>query len=235
MLRSIGEEARRDIGPSHFLLITDGIPTYGCSEIGCLNEALGPVWPSEDTLQILVVGNKMDETLLKAIAPAGRGIVIKVPLYQKRVSKQTEMMAERCADAWQLLLAPVGSSYDLKLVGTGEEISDFLLFSFTLSVICKRIDFRVHIAPLHQFDFTVPYSEDICECPPIDVKSGIVPLVLEHQHRGVGAEHSVAHRRLHHGLFEPLSFLRVGRLLSSRLQIGQIGRTSFWRLRSGAN
>jgi len=112
------------------LLITDGIPTCGCSEIGWHYEALGPVWPAEDTLQILVVGNKMDETLLKAIAHAGRGRVIKLPLYQKRLPKQTEMMAERCADAWQQLLAPVGSSYDLKLVGTGEEISGYFPLSF---------------------------------------------------------------------------------------------------------
>src|SRR5262249_3051417 len=86
----------------------------------CLTAALGQ-WPSEDSLHLLVIGNKMEKMILDGIALAGNGRVTKLPLYQKGDPSQEKMMAASCATVWEQLLSPVAKPFRLELAGDAYE------------------------------------------------------------------------------------------------------------------
>ena len=78
-LKRIGEEARASQKSRVFVLVSDGIPTWGAREPKELLEALG-AWPEKDTLHALVIGAKQDERILKAITEKTRGRIVNIPV-----------------------------------------------------------------------------------------------------------------------------------------------------------
>ncbi|HYF48249.1 MAG TPA: VIT domain-containing protein, partial [Planctomycetota bacterium] len=77
-LKHMGERARALKDPRTFVLVSDGIATYGPREIKDLLAALGE-WPSQHTLHALVVGSKQDQKVLNAIVEKGLGRVVSLP------------------------------------------------------------------------------------------------------------------------------------------------------------
>src|SRR5262249_2572 len=78
-LKSIGDQARAAQNPRTFVLVSDGIPTWGAREPAALLAALGD-WPAQHTLHALVIGSRQDGRILKAITEKTCGRIVTLQL-----------------------------------------------------------------------------------------------------------------------------------------------------------
>ena len=109
VLKDIGAKARANAKPRTYVLVSDGIATWGKRELTDLLAALGD-WPAKDTLHALVIGNKQDEKILNGIVEKTHGRVVTLPL-----STDVEgNVAKAIAD----LRAPLGAHFDVYDEGT---------------------------------------------------------------------------------------------------------------------
>jgi tetratricopeptide (TPR) repeat protein len=104
-LRNAGEAARRQPpAASTVVLVTDGIPTLGTRDTGELVRALGS-WPAGVRLHVLVIGSVQDESVTAALARAGKGRVVALPL--------TTAFAGHAKAAVDELTRPPGADYQV--------------------------------------------------------------------------------------------------------------------------
>ena len=109
VLKDIGAKARANANGRTYVLVSDGIATWGKRELNDLLAALGD-WPTKDTLHALVIGNKQDEKILNGIVEKTHGRVVTLPL-----STDVEgNVAKAIAD----LRAPLGAHFDAYDEGT---------------------------------------------------------------------------------------------------------------------
>jgi len=109
LFKSIGERARANQNACTYVLVSDGIATWGARETKDLLAALGD-WPAKDTLHALVIGNKQDEKTLGAIVEKTRGRVVMLPLTTDIEGNVTKAIAD--------LRAPLGAHFDAYDEGT---------------------------------------------------------------------------------------------------------------------
>jgi tetratricopeptide (TPR) repeat protein len=79
VLKHAGERARESKGAALVVLVSDGIATMGTKETGDLVRALGE-WPATARLHVLAIGPVQDAPVTAALAEAGRGRVVTLPL-----------------------------------------------------------------------------------------------------------------------------------------------------------
>ena len=101
-LKHIGETARATEKPARFVLVSDGIATWGKREVAELLAELGD-WPAKHVLHALVIGSKQDEKVLSALTAKANGRVVLLPL--------TDKWAEHAQHALSELTAPAGYSF----------------------------------------------------------------------------------------------------------------------------
>ena len=102
-LKHIGEQARAAEKPQRFVLVSDGIATWGARETRDLLAALGD-WPERHVLHALVIGAKQDEKTLAAITEKTHGRVVTLALNDEVEANVPKVISE--------LTAPVGKSYE---------------------------------------------------------------------------------------------------------------------------
>ncbi|MBI3830952.1 MAG: hypothetical protein HY291_15640 [Planctomycetes bacterium] len=102
-LKHIGAAARATKEPARFVLVSDGIATWGKREIAEVVAELGE-WPAQHVLHALVLGNKQDEKMLNAITAKTNGRVIELPLNDKMDESVAKTVAE--------LTEPLGHSFE---------------------------------------------------------------------------------------------------------------------------
>ncbi|MCK6471257.1 MAG: hypothetical protein L6R28_05885 [Planctomycetes bacterium] len=102
-LKHIGENARAEKKAQRFVLVGDGIATWGKREPAEILAKLGD-WPENDTLHALVLGPKQDAKMLEAITAKTRGRVVTVNL--------GESMEANVREAMDALQRPVGQSFE---------------------------------------------------------------------------------------------------------------------------
>lgn len=102
-LKHIGESARAEKKAQRFVLVSDGIATWGKREPAEILAELG-AWPENDTLHALVLGPKQDAKMLGAIVEKTRGRVVTLNL--------GEAMEANVRMALDDLQRPVGQSYE---------------------------------------------------------------------------------------------------------------------------
>ncbi|MCZ7645791.1 MAG: VIT domain-containing protein [Planctomycetota bacterium] len=107
-LKHLGEQARGDEKAQQFVLVSDGIATWGPTEAGEVVKALG-AWPANDTLHALVIGNKQDAAMLNAIVEHTRGRVVTWAL-----NKDFEKDAGRVLGE---LATPIGATFEFYAEG----------------------------------------------------------------------------------------------------------------------
>ncbi len=108
-LKDISAKARAAQKQTIFVLVSDGIATWGARETKDLLAALGD-WPAQHTLHALVIGNKQDEKTLKAITEKTHGRIVTLPL-------STDVEGN-VAKAIEDLRAPLGAHFDAYDEGT---------------------------------------------------------------------------------------------------------------------
>lgn len=102
-LKHIGEQARAAKEPRTFVLVTDGIATFGPRDVKDVLAALGD-WPSAHTLHALVIGSKQDARMLAAITERAQGRVITLPL--------SDDLQPAVDNALSLLQKPMGATFE---------------------------------------------------------------------------------------------------------------------------
>lgn len=109
-LKHLGETARSLEQPQCFVLVSDGIATWGKREITEVVAELGE-WPARHVLHALVPGSKQDAKMLNAIVARTHGRVITLPLGASAES--------RMASVFEDLIAPLGATCEIR--GEGAE------------------------------------------------------------------------------------------------------------------
>ena len=104
-LKHIGERARATKQPTRFVLVSDGIATFGAREPRELVAALGE-WPEQHVLHALVLGPKQDKKTLSAIVEKTRGRIVTVSL-----GSDMEKQIERASAE---LRQPLGASFEFQ-------------------------------------------------------------------------------------------------------------------------
>lgn len=102
-LKHIGENARAEKKAQRFVLVSDGIATWGKREPAEILAALGD-WPENDTLHALVLGPKQDAKMLDAIVEKTHGRVVTVNM--------GESMEANIREALSALQRPLGQSFE---------------------------------------------------------------------------------------------------------------------------
>ena len=108
-LKQIGDTARGSAKPATYVLVSDGIATWGKREVNDLLVALGD-WPAKDTLHALVIGSKQDSKTLNAIVEKTHGRIVTVPLNGDVNGIAVKALAE--------LRAPLGAHFEAYDEGT---------------------------------------------------------------------------------------------------------------------
>ncbi|MEI6233428.1 MAG: VIT domain-containing protein [Planctomycetota bacterium] len=109
VLKHIGDAARANPKATTYVLVSDGIVTWGKREVNDLLTALGE-WPAKDTLHALVIGNKQDDKVLNGIVEKTRGRIVTLPLSTNVVENVSKAIAD--------LRAPLGAHFDAYDEGT---------------------------------------------------------------------------------------------------------------------
>jgi len=102
-LKHIGEQARAAKEPRTFVLVTDGIATFGPRDVIDVLAAIGD-WPSAHTLHALVIGSKQDAKMLAAITERTLGRVINLPL--------ADDLQPAVDSALSLMQKPMGATFE---------------------------------------------------------------------------------------------------------------------------
>jgi len=102
-LKHIGETARATKEPARFVLLSDGIATWGKRDLPEILAELGE-WPAQHVLHALVLGNKQDEKMLTALTAKTNGRVVVLPLNDRMEESVQQAVAE--------LTEPIGQSFE---------------------------------------------------------------------------------------------------------------------------
>lgn len=102
-LKHIGENARAAKEPARFVLVSDGIATWGKRDLPEILAELGE-WPAQHVLHALVLGNKQDEKMLTALTAKTNGRVVVLPLNDRMEESVQQAVAE--------LTEPIGQSFE---------------------------------------------------------------------------------------------------------------------------
>src|SRR5207248_3052020 len=102
-LKHIGEQARAAEKPQRFVLVSDGISTWGARETRELLAALGD-WPERHVLHALVIGAKQDEKTLAAIVEKTHGRIVTLARNDEVDTNVPKVIAD--------LTAPPGKTYE---------------------------------------------------------------------------------------------------------------------------
>ncbi|MBI3832226.1 MAG: tetratricopeptide repeat protein [Planctomycetes bacterium] len=102
-LKHIGETARATKEPARFVLVSDGIASWGKREIADVVAELGE-WPAQHVLHALVLGHKQDAKMLNAIVARTNGRVVVLPLNDRMEASIAKTVAE--------LTEPLGQTFE---------------------------------------------------------------------------------------------------------------------------
>ncbi len=102
-LQFAGDLARKDNKTQRFVLVSDGIATWGKREVKDVLNALGD-WPENDSLHVLVLGSKQDARMLSAIVGKTKGRIVTLNL--------GEGLDAKAQDAVDALRKPLGDSFE---------------------------------------------------------------------------------------------------------------------------
>ncbi|MCW8130276.1 MAG: hypothetical protein KIS92_08005, partial [Planctomycetota bacterium] len=102
-LKHIGETARSTREPARFVLVSDGIASWGKRELAEVLAELGE-WPAQHVLHALVLGGKQDEKLLNALVARTHGRVVALGLGESLEASIGKTLSD--------LTEPLGQSFE---------------------------------------------------------------------------------------------------------------------------